>query len=51
VTRQPTDDFLVQSDEELKFEYFGFQRDLDSQSGTTRRRDGQYDRQMQRGLW
>ena len=51
VTRRPTDDLLVPSDEELKFEYFGFERDLDSQAGNTRRRGGQYDRQMQRGLW
>src|SRR5206468_6999461 len=33
VTRQPSDDVLVQSDEELKFEYFGFQRDPDFQAG------------------
>jgi hypothetical protein len=51
VTRQPTDDLFVQNDEELKFEYFGFQRDLDFQAGHPRRRGGQYDRQMQRGLW
>src|SRR5205085_10785718 len=47
VTRRPTDDLLVPSDEELKFEYFGFERE----AGNTRRRGGQYDRQMQRGLW
>src|SRR3954449_6910327 len=52
VTRQPTDDdFLVQADEQLKFEYFGFERDLDSQLDNARRRGGQYGRQMQRGLW
>ena len=52
VTRQPTDDdLLVQADEQLKFEYFGFERDLDSQLDNGRRRGGQYGRQMQRGLW
>src|SRR5204863_2599761 len=51
VTRRPTDDLIVQSDQELNFEYFGFQRDLDFQAGNTRRRGGRYDRQMQRGLW
>jgi L,D-transpeptidase catalytic domain len=52
VTRRPTDDdLLVQRDEELKFEYFGFERDLDSQLDNTRRGGGQYGRQMQRGLW
>ena len=52
VTRQPTDDdLLVQADEQLKFEYFGFERDLDFQLDNGRRRGGQYGRQMQRGLW
>src|SRR3954470_5594434 len=52
VTRRPSDDdLLVQHDEELKYEYFGFERDLDSQFDNTRRRGGQFGRQIQRGLW
>jgi hypothetical protein len=39
----------VPLEEELKFEHFNFERDLDTQLDHTRRRGGQY--RMQRGLW
>jgi hypothetical protein len=54
LTRRPTADVFVASDDvqgDDGFGFFNFQRDRDPQAGNTRRRGGQYYRQMQPGWW
>ncbi|MEH2523447.1 hypothetical protein V1288_001356 [Bradyrhizobium sp. AZCC 2176] len=54
ITRQPTADVLVASDDvqgDNGFGFFNFPRDPAPQTGNTRRRGGQYYRPMQPGWW
>ena len=51
VTRRPTVDVDVASDDGFNFGFFNFQRNPNPQPGNMRRRGGQYDRPMQQGLW
>ena len=54
ITRRPTDDVLVASDDVQGndgFGFFNFPRDRDPHAGNTSRRGGQYYRPMQPGWW
>src|SRR5437764_1337604 len=54
ITRRPTPDVLIASDDvqgDNGFGFFNFPRDPAAQTGNTRRRGGQYYRPMQPGWW